>query len=132
MSTTPPTSPETATDADSPSRRNAAPTTDPIETCGEAMKLALQAAHSVEIGDYYFGEKNYKGSLLRYQDALNKKPGDLAIYVRLGRAFEKLNQIPQAIEQYKAAQNLSGPEKWTDEAKSASATAKFMTDVAKS
>jgi hypothetical protein len=40
--------------------------------------MALQAAHNVEVGDYYFGEKNYKASLLRYQEALAEKPSDLA------------------------------------------------------
>jgi hypothetical protein len=39
--------------------------------------------------------------------------------VRLGRAFEKLRQLPQAIEQYKAAQELAGPAKWSEEAKAA-------------
>ena len=48
-----------------------------------------------------------------------KKPGDLAIHVRVGRAFEKLGQLPQAIEEYKAAQKLTGPQKWSEEAKSA-------------
>jgi len=119
VSTTPPTIPEPAPRADVPNRGNATPITVPVETCGDAMKTALEAAHNVEVGDYYFGERNYDGSLLRYQDALEEKPGDLAIYVRLGRALEKLNQIPQAIEQYKAAQKLSGPEKWSGEAKSA-------------
>lgn len=90
-----------------------------VQTCGDAMKMALQAAHNVEVGDYYFAEKNYKASLLRYQEALGEKPGDLAIHVRVGRAFEKMSQIPQAIEQYEAAQKLSGPERWSDEAKSA-------------
>ena len=119
VSTTPPTIPGPAPRVDASSRGDAIPTTVPIETCGDAMKMALEAAHNVEVGDYYFREKNYNGSSLRYQDALEEKPGDLAIHVRLGRAFEKLNQIPHAIEQYKAAQKLSGPEKWSDEAKSA-------------
>jgi len=91
----------------------------PIETCGNAMKIALAAAHNVEVGDYAFAEKNYDGALLRYNDAVEEKPGDLAIRVRLGRVLEKLNQLPQALEQYKAAQKLAGPEKWSDEAKSA-------------
>ena len=83
------------------------------------MKMALLAAHSVEVGDYYFREKNYSGSSLRYYDALEEKPDDPAIHVRLGRALEKLNQTGQATEQYKVALKLSGPEKWSDEAKSA-------------
>ena len=47
-----------------------------------------------------------------YQDALEGKPSDLAIYVRSGRAFEKLNQIPQAIEKYKVETSV-GVEKVT-------------------
>lgn len=90
----------------------------PME-CDDRMEMVLKAAHNVDVGDYYFQEKNFNGALLRYNDALEEKPGDSAIHVRLGRAFEKLNQVPQAIEQYKAAQTPDGPEKWSDEAKSA-------------
>ena len=82
------------------------------------MAIALDAAHNVDVGDYYFGQKNYNGALLRYNDALEEKPGDTAIHVRLGRIFEKLNQLPQAIEQYKEAQKLAGPKKWSNEASS--------------
>ena len=83
------------------------------------MQTALQAAHDVDVGDYYFEDKDYRGALMRYKDALEEKPDDAAIRVRLGRVLEKLNQIPEAIEQYQAAQKLTGPEKWSDEAKSA-------------
>jgi tetratricopeptide (TPR) repeat protein len=83
------------------------------------MEKALLAAHDVEVGDEYFADKNYSAALMRYQSAVEGKPGDSAIRVRVGRAFEKLNQIPQAIDQYKAAQELQGPAKWSDEAKAA-------------
>jgi tetratricopeptide (TPR) repeat protein len=83
------------------------------------MEKALEAAHNVDVGDYEFESKNYKGALLRYKDADEEKTGDAAIHVRLGRVFEKLGQLPQAIEQYKAAQELAGPQKWPDEAKAA-------------
>jgi tetratricopeptide (TPR) repeat protein len=83
------------------------------------MEKALLAAHDVEVGDEYFADKNYSAALMRYKDADEGKPGDIAIHVRLGRAFEKLNQIPQAIDQYKAAQDLEGPAKWRDEARAA-------------
>ena len=59
---------------------------------GRSRSLALEVAHNVEVGDYAFGEKNYNGALLRYNDAVEEKPGDLAIRVRLGRVLEKLNQ----------------------------------------
>jgi tetratricopeptide (TPR) repeat protein len=83
------------------------------------MEMALQAAHDVEVGDEYFAAKNYNGALIRYKDAAEQKPGDAAILVRLGRVFERLGQLPKAIEQYKAAQELAGPAKWLDEAKAA-------------
>ena len=91
----------------------------PTDNCENAMEMTLSAAHNVEVGDYYFKGKNYSAALLRYNDALEEKPGDAAIHVRVGRTLEKLNQPPRAIQQYKAAQKLGGPEKWSDEAKSA-------------
>jgi tetratricopeptide (TPR) repeat protein len=89
----------------------------PVDKCDEAMEMALKAAHDVDVGDYSFAANNYEGALLRYKDAAEEKPGDAAIHVRLGRVFEKLRQLPQAIEQYKAAQELAGPAKWLEEAK---------------
>jgi tetratricopeptide (TPR) repeat protein len=83
------------------------------------MEMALKAAHDVEVGDYSFAAKNYGGVLMRYKDAAEEKPEDAAIHVRLGRVFEKLSQIPQATEQYKAAQELAGPAKWLEEARAA-------------
>jgi tetratricopeptide (TPR) repeat protein len=82
------------------------------------MKMALEAAHNVDVGDQYFGQKNYTGALMRYEDALAEKPGDVAIHVRWGRVLEKLGRLPQAIEAYKAARSLPPIEKWSDEAKS--------------
>jgi hypothetical protein len=90
-----------------------------VDRCNEAMEVALEAAHNVDVGDFNFAEKNYKGAWLRYSDALEEKPGDAAIHVRLGRVFEKLDQGPQAIEQYNAVLKLAGPEKWSREAKAA-------------
>jgi Flp pilus assembly protein TadD len=83
------------------------------------MKMALGAAHNVDVGDQYFGQKNYSGALMRYEDALEGKTGDVAIHVRLGRVLEKLGRVPQAMEVYNAAQSLPRTEKWSDEAKSA-------------
>jgi tetratricopeptide (TPR) repeat protein len=123
-STTPPTIPEPAPRVKIPSDKNASSSgtssgSIPVEKCDNAMAMALEAAHNIEVGDYSFGGKNYNSALLRYKDALEEKPGDTAIHVRLGRVREKLNQFPQAMEQYKAAQKIAGPKKWSDEAKSA-------------
>ena len=90
-----------------------------MNKCNDAMEIALEAAHNVDVGDYSFAEKNYKGALLRYQDAVEENPGDAAIHMRLARVFEKLDQLPNAIEQYKAAQKIAGPGKWSAEAEAA-------------
>src|SRR5262249_8033874 len=89
------------------------------QKCDDAMEIALSAAHNVDIGDYYFEKKNYRAAFQRYSDALEEKPGDAAIHVRLGRTLERLSDIPRAIEHYQEAQKLGQPQAWSDEAKSA-------------
>jgi tetratricopeptide (TPR) repeat protein len=89
------------------------------DRCLDAMERTLAAAKDVDVGDFNAKNKNYKGALMRYQLALEEKPDDAAIYVRLGRAYEALNDTPHAKESYSAAANLSGPEKWVNEAKDA-------------
>src|SRR5262249_39827769 len=88
---TPPPFPQSTPPAKNPSGNNSGMSSSnvPVDKCNEAMELALQAAHNVEVGDYYFEAKNYNGALLRYKDAAEEKPGDTAIHVRLGRAYER-------------------------------------------
>jgi len=117
---TPPTLPGSAPPEQNPGENESTSSSRvPAGKCNDAMESALKAAHDVEVGDYSFAANNYNGALLRYKDAVEEKPGDAAIHVRLGRAFEKLGQLPQALEQYKAAQELAGPAKWSEEAKAA-------------
>jgi len=117
---TPPTFPESTPQAKNPSENESTSSSRaPVDKCNDAMEMALKAAHNVEVGDYSFATKNYDGALLRYKDAVEEKPGDAAIHVRLGRVLERLGQLPQAMEQYKAAQELAAPAKWSDEAKAA-------------
>jgi tetratricopeptide (TPR) repeat protein len=121
FSRTPPTFPEPGPRAEIPSGDDGSSSgmnssRIPVNKCNDAMETALEAAHNVDVGDYYFAGRNYEGALMRYKNAVEGKPGDAAIHVRLARVFEKLDQLPQAIEQYKEAQNLAGPKKWSDEA----------------
>ncbi len=123
-SKTPPTVPEPAPPPQAPSGNDgssggSSSSKTAADKCNAATEAALEAAHDVEVGDFYFTADNYKGALLRYRSAAQEKSGDAAIHVRLGRVFEKLNQVPQAIEQYKTAQNLMGPKQWSDEATAA-------------
>lgn len=117
--TTPPSSPEPAAPVETPSSGNASSSQTDTDRCNDAMDRALDAAHNVDVGDTYFQKENYRGAQLRYQDAVDEKPADAAIHVRLGRAFEKLNDPAHALEHYQAAEKLPGPEKWTHEAHAA-------------
>jgi hypothetical protein len=90
-----------------------------INACDDAMEKTLSAAHDTEVGDYYFQDKNFKAASFRYEDALKNKPDDAAIHVRLGRAYEKLDDRTRALEQYDAAVKLDQPPKYVEEAKAA-------------
>jgi len=127
-SNTPNTNPEPAPQADASHTDRQSSSTDSssksstaasVNQCDIATEQALEAAHSVDVGDFNFKAGNYQGALMRYRDAANQKPSDIAIHVRLGRALEKLNEQQQAIDEYDAALKLAGPEKWTQEAKAA-------------
>ncbi len=133
-SKTPPTVKEPAPKAESPadgstsSSRSSAATDkgsgssssrSTVSECDNAMDRVLAAAHDVEVGDYYFDQKNYRAALFRYQNAADQKQGDAAIYVRMGRALEKLNELPKATERYRAAEQLGSPERWVQEARQA-------------
>jgi tetratricopeptide (TPR) repeat protein len=63
----------------------------------------VAAARNTEAGDYYFSEKNYRAALSRFQEALEDKPDDAAIHLRLGRTYEKLNDPIKAFEHFDAA-----------------------------
>lgn len=86
------------------------------EQCREAMTRALEAAHNVEVGDFDFSKKNYVGARSRYEEALAQKSDDAAIYVRLGRTLERLNDLPSAMESYRETEKLGTPDKWVQEA----------------
>jgi tetratricopeptide (TPR) repeat protein len=115
----PPAKPQPVPREETPRTEDVSSSRAASDRCNDATERALEAAHNVEVGDYYLAEKNYKAALFRYEDAAEQKKDDNAIRVRLGRVFEKLNDIPQALESYKSAQKLAGPEKWTQEAKAA-------------
>jgi tetratricopeptide (TPR) repeat protein len=68
------------------------------------------AVHDVEVGDFNYGDKNYRGALVRYQTALDEKPNDPGILLRLGKAFEKVGELENAREKYEAS-ITAGPDK---------------------
>lgn len=68
------------------------------------------AVHDVEVGDFNYGDKNYRGALVRYQSALDEKPNDPGILLRLGKALEKLGDLERAKDKYQAS-IAAGPDK---------------------
>jgi len=73
------------------------------------------AAQDVEVGDFYYQDKNYRAALNRYETALQSKPGDPGIFLRLGKTAEKLNDLDRAVREYQssidaAAEGPSGRE----------------------
>ena len=88
-----------------------------IRQCEDALNDALHAAHNVEVGDQQIEQKNYRGAVSRYSDALDQKPKDAAIEVRYARAAELVGDIDEAKKHYAVAAALSAPKKWVDDAK---------------
>lgn len=85
-----------------------------------------KAAKDVEVGDYYFKNKNYKAAESRYREALYYKDNDALATFRLAICLEKLGQPDEAVAEYqsylkilpdgaeantasKAIERLSGP-----------------------
>lgn len=59
-----------------------------------------KAAKSLEVGEYYFKEKNYKAAISRYREALEYKPRDAQATYRLGEALERTGQFDEALQRY--------------------------------
>jgi tetratricopeptide (TPR) repeat protein len=51
-----------------------------------------RADKDLEVGDYYAKQGNYRGALLRYQDALDYKPNDPTAIFRLAETYERTEQ----------------------------------------
>ena len=61
----------------------------------------LRALKDIEVGDYYFKQKNYRGAESRYRDALLYKPKDATATYRLGQVCERTGRIPEAVHFYR-------------------------------
>ncbi|MFZ3341180.1 MAG: tetratricopeptide repeat protein [Terriglobales bacterium] len=55
-----------------------------------------KANKDIQVGDFYFKRKNYKGALGRYQDALYYKQNDAVATFRMGECEEKLGNKAEA------------------------------------
>lgn len=59
-----------------------------------------KAAKDVEVGDYYFKQKNYVAAESRYREALLYKDNDAVATIRLAVCLEKMNQPAAALAEY--------------------------------
>ncbi len=120
---TPPTLPQPAPTAETPTPSQGAEDSSSskagVNRCAVLFEMALEAAHNVEVGDYYFEKGNFKAALMRYEDAAEQKTGDAAIHVRLGRVYEKVGDVQRARTHYEAAEKIAAPKEWSQEARSA-------------
>ncbi len=80
--------------------------TDPDEAPSDVDEMhpwdPHKAAKDIEVGDYYFKRKNYKGALERYKDALIYKPNDAVANFRLAECEEKIGSPADAAQHYEA------------------------------
>jgi tetratricopeptide (TPR) repeat protein len=61
-----------------------------------------RAAKDLEVGDYYYKRKNYRGAAERYKDALTYKPNDAVANFRLAECEEKTGNSSDAVQHYQA------------------------------
>lgn len=59
-----------------------------------------RAEKDIEVGDYYFKEKNYRGAESRYRDALLYKPNDAVATFRLAQITERTGRVIEAQQYY--------------------------------
>ena len=82
------------------------PITDPDEAPSDTEEMhpwdPHKAAKDIEVGDYYFKRKNYKGALERYKDALVYKPNDAVANFRIGECEDKIGNSADAAQHYEA------------------------------
>lgn len=61
-----------------------------------------KAMKDIEVGDFYFRQKNYLGAESRYRDALYYKDNDAIATFQLAVCLEKMDRPDEALEQYQS------------------------------
>jgi tetratricopeptide (TPR) repeat protein len=74
------------------------------------------APKCVEIGNFYFRRKDYRGALSRYLEAVRTDPSYAPGYLGLGQVYEKTGRKRKALEAYRKYLDVLPSEKQADEA----------------
>jgi hypothetical protein len=61
-----------------------------------------RAMKDIEVGDFYFRQKNYVGAESRYREALYYKNNDAIATYQLALCLEKMNRPDEAVDEYEA------------------------------
>lgn len=59
-----------------------------------------RARKDIEVGDYYFTQKNYRAALSRYTEALEYKPNDALANLKMAQCLDKLKLSDDAVIHY--------------------------------
>jgi tetratricopeptide (TPR) repeat protein len=74
------------------------------------------ARQSVEIGDFYFRRKKYRGALSRYEEAARDDPYYAPAYLGMGKVYEKMGKDREALTAYNKYLDTLPSKKQADEA----------------
>jgi tetratricopeptide (TPR) repeat protein len=75
------------------------------------------AKQSVDIGNFYFGRKDYRGALSRYEESVRDDPYYAPAYLGLGKVYEKTGKTQEALAAYQKFLSVLPSKKQADEAK---------------
>ena len=75
------------------------------------------AKQSVEIGNFYFSRKDYRGALSRYEESVRDDPYYAPAYLGLGKVYEKTGKAQAALAAYQKYLSVLPSQKQADEAK---------------
>lgn len=76
------------------------------------------AKKSVEIGNYYLRQKDYRGALSRFKEAVKADPNYAPAYLGLGKAYDKMGFKQEALTDYQKYLDNLDSEKQADRARS--------------
>ena len=74
------------------------------------------ARQSVEIGNFYFHRKDYRGALSRYKEAAKDDPYYAPAYLGMGKVFAKMGRKRKALAAYHKYLNTLPSQKQADDA----------------
>lgn len=75
------------------------------------------AKQSVDIGNFYFSRKDYRGALSRYEESARDDPYYAPAYLGLGKVYEKTGKTQEALAAYQKYLSVLPSKKQADEAK---------------